>query len=91
MTTVTFRNQDKEYGAWLQQHKHDGFVMNNVHLAKSKYIKLHRATCSYINRAKDHGKRTIPPYIKIVGTDRQKLCEKAREMDIPEPTLCKCV
>lgn len=66
-----FEDDDTGYLAWVHDHP-NGFVVNTERPPSPRYLRLHRATCSFITRSSQQGRWTTA-YIKACGLERAEL------------------
>ena len=94
--SVYFYDKEAEYEAWLNENQKNGLVVNNLRGKDPKPwkpkeedggLRLHKATCSSLNRPRDHGKRT-KPFGKLCGFDELLLSQECERISEKAPSRC---
>jgi hypothetical protein len=76
---VIFRGDDAGYLSWISEHP-GGYVINAERNPRPSYLKLHRATCTWMSGRGKPGAYTERSYIKICSTQLDALNRWAREV-----------
>ena len=84
-----FVDDDIGYERWIESHP-NGYVLNTGRTGRSRYAKLHRATCRWIKPTDD--RQWTHDYIKVCSTGEDELTDWARDKrGGKEPECCgKC-
>ena len=83
-----FKDNDDEYEKWIGRYP-DGYVLNTGRTGRSRYVKLHGASCRTIERKL--GKQSTHHYIKVCSTDVDELTDWACDKrGGKEPEMCGC-
>jgi hypothetical protein len=69
---IVFRGDDAAYLRWLADHP-GGYVINAERNPKPSYLKLHRATCTWMSGRGKPGAYTERDYIKVCSTSKPAL------------------
>ncbi|MFM0500344.1 hypothetical protein [Paraburkholderia caffeinilytica] len=92
MSAKEFRNDDKRYLAWIDQHPR-GFVLNRRSAGNSaSYMVLHTSTCRTVSQLSGNGSEggfTGRAYIKVCASDRQALADYVRANGRPDGSFSK--
>lgn len=75
---IVFRGDDAAYLRWLAEHP-AGYVVNAERNPKPSYLKLHRATCTWISGRGKPGAYTERDYIKACSPDLAALERWAKQ------------
>jgi hypothetical protein len=87
---LIFRDDDALYLRWISDHP-TGYVVNAGRNPKASYLKLHRATCTWMSGRGKPGAYTERDYIKICSTSLDALEQWAREKVGGTPdSRCPC-
>jgi hypothetical protein len=88
---LIFRGDDAAYLRWISGHPM-GYVLNAERNPKASYLKLHRATCTWMSGRGKPGAYTERDYIKICSTSDDALAQWAREkVDGTPDSRCACM
>jgi hypothetical protein len=88
---LIFRADDAAYLRWISEHP-GGYVVNAERNLRPSYLKLHRATCTWLSGRGEPGAYTERQYIKICSTSLDALGHWARQNvgSTPE-SRCACM
>lgn len=82
-----FKDDDAGYLRWVEDHS-DGYVVNCYRTPSPSYLKLHRATCRWIQTEK-WTNYTTKTYMKVCSSDKAELDTWARHDIDGELDPCK--
>jgi hypothetical protein len=68
MCVDRFQDDEAGYTTWLEAHP-NGFVFNNFGGNDPRMNIVHRASCAYLRRPKDEGRRTIIEKVCVAKAD----------------------
>src|SRR5581483_425066 len=87
---VLFRGDDTAYLRWISDHP-TGYVLNAERKPRASYLKLHRATCTWMSGRGQPGAYTERNYVKICSMSLTALEQWAREAVNGTPdSRCAC-
>jgi Family of unknown function (DUF6308) len=88
---LIFRGDDAAYLRWISEHPR-GYVVNAERNPRPSYLKLHRATCTWLSGRGETGAYTERQYIKICSTSLDALGAWARaEVGSTPESRCACM
>lgn len=80
-----FVDDDNGYEKWIGRYP-DGYVLNTGRTGRSRYVKLHGASCGTIERKL--GKQWTHHYIKVCSTDVDEIIDWVCRKYGEEPKRC---
>lgn len=82
-----FSHDETGYSRWLDEHP-AGYILNCEHVPSSRYLVLHRASCSTISGAPARGTTWTSAYAKVCSKSASDLDNWAKRRTGALPSRC---